>query len=294
MNKIFITLICIQLSALLLFGSKDSNIYFHPVEEVYVDELPEWIMDMDYVHSVSKLPVVFRGAAKNWEAMNWTPESLSARGLTGIEKLMKNSEDPGREFYDLKVAFQVDGEKLITGGRITPCGNFISSARIKEVLKDVHFYEKNPYIDISDRDIQLLKENTHFNLGHFTTDAYIYSIIAGSKGFQMKVFHNHETVLLAEFYGERVVFLAPPHSMSSHNEHELLIKASDDAIERNEIEMDPLSNIQNGTFSALQQVILKPGDILYIPSGWYHRVHYLTPCLGVVQDIKIDRMNFVF
>jgi len=52
--------------------------------------------------------------------------------------------------------------------------------------------------------------------------------------------------------------------------------------------MDQLFKIKNNDYSAFQKVTLKPGDTLYIPSGWYHSIFYLTPCIGVAQYVNIE------
>lgn len=263
------------------------NTFYHPVEEIYADELPESIMDIELIHSVSKLPVVFRGAAKNWEAMNWTPESLEARGLEGIEDVMKSPIDsPKRTNYGLCVNLR---DKRHTYLDINTPGR-TSESQLREILKDVHYYEPNHYKNVVAKDWYLLENNP--NLSIF--GQYTYYIIAGSKGYQMPKFHNHPTVLLAEFYGERMVFLAQPFTERKLRDNELSDEM-DKVIEKaNNEAMDSLFNVNSNDYFPFQQVILKPGDVLYIPSGWSHKIHYLTPCLGTTQFIQLNNMNIEF
>lgn len=278
-NNVFCLISCILLSSISYGNTENHNVHFHPVEEIYVDELPESIMDIKFIHSISKLPVVFRGAAKNWEAMNWTPESLEARGLDGIVDAMNRSPDnPKRIGYELCIDFS--GDKRSTTGR-----NY--NSQLLEILKDVHYYEPNNLKDIVaiNPDIGLKYNYWLDRLGTYT-----YYILAGNKGFQMPHFHNHSTVLLAEFYGERIVFLAEPYTERKLLDNELSNEMNR-VIEEYYNEPDSLSSISHGNYSPFQQVILKPGDILYIPSGWYHKIHYLTPCLGISQFIQINNMN---
>lgn len=291
-KKLFFTTL---LFPVLLFGDfTNYKISFHPVEEIFVEELPEAIMDLKFVHSISKLPVVFRGAAKNWPAMNWTPESLEARGLKGIQKVMENRDNPDRITYSLNVGFS-KGIGFWKGQRITKQMGTVKSdqieatSQIEEILKDVNYYEINLCTDINEKDLKLLTDNPSFDLDYSIENAYEYTILAGKEGFQMEIFHDHETSLLAQFYGERMVFLVPPRSLVNED---ILIYEMDDVIKDVRSKgIDSLSNIQNGNSFGLQQVILKPGDILYIPSGWYHRVHYLTACLGCAQAIHFDNIN---
>lgn len=290
MNKIL--LLALLFTTIVLEGKAldeknyNGNIYFHPVEEIYVDALPKSIMDLEFVHSVSKLPIVFRGAAKNWEAMNWTPESLEEKGLRGLTEAMNNpSAEAERVIYGLEISFW-KGQRTIH----LSAGTRSHIDQLKEIFEDVNYYEKNLYKDVTEKDLKLLEENTDFNFGRYAfIKAYGYYILGGGKGFEMEIFHNHETAILAEFYGERMVFLIQPHSLEKENE---LIQSTNEIInDRHHQTTDPILDIKNTNYSPFQQVILKPGDILYIPSGWYHRVHYLTPCLGTTQAINIDDMN---
>jgi len=229
MNKKIEILLILFISsiALISFGNtSNDNTYFHPVAEIHVDELPESIMDSKYADSICKLPLVFRGAAKYWESMTWTPEFLVERGFKGIEEVMKSSD------------------------------NFRKSSFHSKILeKDMHY------------------QGTSINS--------IYILAGGA--YRMNYFHAHDTAILSEFYGKRMVFLAEPRWKGNMDK---LAQESDRIAEiASTSEQDPLINMTNDDYSGLQQVILNPGDILYIPSGWYHKVHYLTPCIGATQLI---------
>lgn len=288
MIKLIILVLSVFIFSISYGYISNHNTFYCPVEEIYVDELPESIMDMELIHSVSKLPVVFRGAAKNWEAMNWTPESLEKRGLKGIEKDVMQSPlgNPRRTYYGLSVHLLEDTRKIDLD---YDGANYTSQSELMEILKDIHYYEINPKnVGVTDR--VLIRKNLGLyylkELGKYT----LY-ILAGSKGYQMPVFHNHASALLAEFYGERMVFLAQPFTEKKLRDNELSDEM-DRVIKRhyNE-ELDSGLDVNNGDYFPFQQVILKPGDILYIPSGWYHKVHYLTPCIGTTQFIEMNTKN---
>lgn len=289
MKNIAISFLSLIFTLLISYGNIENHTtHFQPVEEVYADQLPESIMDLQFIHSFSKLPIVFRGAAKNWEAMNWTPESLDARGLKGIEDVMKNTPGSTENIaFGQSIHFSKDN-----GERTTRAKSY--NDQITEVLKDVQFYEKNIYKAITEKDMTLLKDNTNFNPRSYRYKGiYAYHIIAGRKGYQMKEFHNHETAILAEFYGEKIVFLAQPDTDTKRLRHEESLISEYDNLSEDSFseDLNPLFKIKSNNYSSFQKVLLKPGDILYIPAGWYHKVHYLTPCIGITQFLYLDKMN---
>lgn len=283
--KTKLTTLMLSLSLFILsissYGNDEEQVYFHPVQEIFVDELPKSIADLEFVHSTSKLPVVFRGAAKNWEAMNWTPEYLKQKGIQGTEQILDKHSNYYR-IYREHITFSKEGARE-------------TYSKLSSLLfEDIHYHEHNIYKDISEKDLTFLEKNSHFVSGF--TDKYEHIIFIGSKGSGLG-FHVHETTLLAEFYGEKIVFLAQPYPKSK-----LPYKQLDDESNRiinamNNQEYDQLfdiNNNQNNDYFSLQQVILKPGDILYIPSGWYHKIYYLTPCIGCAQSIDFDRANILY
>jgi len=266
MNKkigILLNLVIASLSLVSFGNTSNDNIYFHPVAEIHVDELPESIMDLKFIHSVCKIPIVFRGAAKHWESMTWTPESLKKKGLREIEEVMKSSDSSERLGIKLWVTFH---------GNDTSA----SSSQLTEIVKDMHYH-----------DTLIRPENPN------RMNSYELYLLAGSGSFRMDRFHAHGSVLLSEFYGERMVFLAEPGWGDGDKDMIKLVKESNRIAQiASKNPLDPLLDINNGDYSRLQQVILKPGDILYIPGGWSHKVNYLTPCIGATQLVYTKKRSY--
>lgn len=274
---------------ILSFG--DYAINYQPVNEIYVDELPAGILDE--IHASSKLPVVFRGGAKKWEAMNWTPEILEKRGLdyiTGIESKTKNLYIP----YFINFGLGIDFENQQRKSFLTV--SLISRAQGREimgnVLQDTHFLEYT-YQERPDTIARFLAENwpeqsldDHYK---HVGGTYSYEIFAGAKNYKGK-FHGHASVLLVEFYGEKLVFLVQPGTEAIYSAS--LIRERNRIIEEcKHHTMDLLSLYSPNDYAPFQVVILKPGDILHIPSGWIHSVYYLSACIGVSQFIQTDYKN---
>lgn len=261
------------------------NRHYLPVEEIYVDKLPESIMDLQFIHSISKMPIVFRGAAKHWEAMNWTPESLEARGLKGVVDVM-SSQSETKTAYEQHIYFEENtGKRVILSNDRYGLNKNLRNDVIKKLLKDTHYYEINFCKDINEKDRSLLMEDPRINRG---CGRYSYYIFAGRKFCHH--FHEHETALLAEFYGKKLVLLAQPGTKS---ENLIDCNDNDNVLTESALaeESDLLFKNKSKDYAPFQKVILNPGDILYIPAGWKHEVHYLTPCLGITQLLSYDTCN---
>ena len=144
----------------------------------------------------------------------------------------------------------------------------------------------------------LLKENANFDPTSYRSNnaraaLYENTILVAPKGF-IGLFHEHGTALLSEFYGKKMVLLLPPHTnrelVGKFNETvDGIVRAIYKRYKDHDVLFDADSG--NDNYFPFQQVILEPGDLLYIPSGWYHSVYYLTPCIGATQFILFDKMN---
>lgn len=132
MNKIYIkkTLSFFSLLAISslsgLFGSSiedEPSLRTIPIIEIPGDSMPGWekqIIELYHDEEGNPLPVVFRGAAKNWEAATWTPEyfaehfgdiEIQVISQNVLESLEENSED---------IAAIVPEENLICKADETP------------------------------------------------------------------------------------------------------------------------------------------------------------------------------
>lgn len=233
---------------------------FTPVREEFVDELPEGVRNLP---TKSMLPIVYRGAAKNWGAMKWTPKSLNE---------MKFSGSGGRNVYRLNVYIQ-EGKRTFTNKELSDL-----------LEKDTMFRENYLY-------------GAEFNTPKI--EHLMYLLFHGPEGAEQFGWDIHQATLLAQFFGERLVLLIPPDegiptstalnlvecvdkTLKEYMQNGLTIREAIMKMVDNE-ELDEF--VKNGAYSPLQRVILEPGDVLYIPTDWGHRVFYLKDSAGVAQQI---------
>jgi hypothetical protein len=84
---------------------------------------------------------------------------------------------------------------------------------------------------------------------------------------------DYDDNIFAQIWGTKRIFLAPPHhdEFLYPKEANAILFGSPFDPEAPDYERYPLARQAN-----LVEVIVEPGDMLYVPAGWYHQVHALT------------------
>jgi hypothetical protein len=84
---------------------------------------------------------------------------------------------------------------------------------------------------------------------------------------------DYDDNIFAQIWGTKRIFLAPPHhdQFLYPKEANAILFGSPFDPEAPDYERYPLARQAN-----LVEVIVHPGDMLYVPAGWYHQVHALT------------------
>lgn len=89
---------------------------------------------------------------------------------------------------------------------------------------------------------------------------------------------DYDDNIFAQVWGEKRIFLAPPHHddfLYVRQANPMLFGSPFDP-EAPDYERFPLARR-----AALVEVIMAPGEMLYVPAGWYHQVRALTFSLSV-------------
>lgn len=84
---------------------------------------------------------------------------------------------------------------------------------------------------------------------------------------------DYDDNIFAQIWGTKRIFLAPPHhdEFLYPNEANAILFGSPFDPEAPDYEKFPLARQ-----ACLVEVIVNPGDLLYVPAGWYHQVRSLT------------------
>jgi hypothetical protein len=105
---------------------------------------------------------------------------------------------------------------------------------------------------------------------------------------------DYDDNIFAQIWGRKRIFLAPPHHdefLYTTEANPVLFGSPFDP-EAPDFEAYPLARQ-----AAIVEVVVEPGDMLYVPAGWYHQVRALTFSLSsnrwargvplVLQDASI-------
>jgi hypothetical protein len=236
-------------------------------------DLPYDVFVRDYMRQ--NRPVVVRNSTTAWPALRkWTPEYFKTRFG---EKKVQVSYDEAMTFSDF-----IDGVMASTHERPGPyMYRLFIHEHLPEILADLS--PPNPYSFPRRYSSPLMR--THWR----RPDGYLKLLIGGIGG-RFPVMHfdgenAHATV--TEIYGDKE-FLAYPPSDGQY-------LYPNPKIPNKSLISDPL-RIDVDRFplqleATQHRAVLRPGDMMFIPSGWWHTARALTPSISVGMNI-MDGSNW--
>ena len=203
-------------------------------------------------------PVVVRGLAAGWPALRrWTPERLAARyGERPVRVYDASFGDPGRGYMSSvdSMRFADFLQETQHRGRDLRMFLYNLSRQIPELLEDVRL----PAVG--------LRFSRRFVFSFFgcrgSTTPLHYDIDMGD------VLH---TVIRGR---RRVRLFAPAYSAALYR-HPFTVRSYVD-LDAPDLERFPALAAARGC-----ELVLEPGETLYMPSGWWHEFHYLEAGIGV-------------
>jgi Cupin-like domain len=230
-----------------------------------VQNLP--IDDFYHDYFFRNRPVVLQGLTTEWKAMQlWTPEYFASRfGDAEVEVVTGRENDPQHE-YNLnerkKQMTMRDYARMVVEGGET--NDFYLTAQnllmVRPEFQELygHITGLNGYLDES----------------RFKGRVRVWF---GPKGTITRLHHDAAPVLLAQIYGHKQVkLISPMHLRNISSDGGWLCT------------MD-LENLDYDRFPAMRnvdilEVTLGPGDLLFIPLGWWHWVKSLDVSISVSLD----------
>lgn len=206
----------------------------------------------------SRSPLVVEDLAADWPALErWTPERLSARYGTRMVRVYDASfGEPGRDYMDSidTMTFAEFLEQTQCRGRDLRMFLYNLSQKIPELLDDVNLPDVG--LRFSRRFVF-----SFFGCGGSTTPLH-YDIDMGD-------------VLHTVIRGRRRIRLFPPQASVSLYRHPFTVRSYVD-LDKPDFNRFPAMTRAEG-----YEVVLEPGQTLYMPSGWWHEFHYLDAGMGV-------------
>jgi ribosomal protein L16 Arg81 hydroxylase len=200
-------------------------------------------------------PVILTDFTATWSARTWTPESLVERlGAVDIGAALNREADPR---YDMHTADHTEQMRLAEYVR-----------RIRAVGRSNDLYMVANNRNMERPEFQVLFEDVRFDRGYLDARRThgCVALWLGPAGTITPMHHDTCNIMFCQLYGRKHYRLYPPHTT------ELL----EDAISM--YAADPDATPASGR---PREFVLEPGETLFIPIGWWHRVEALDVSVSI-------------
>jgi Cupin-like domain len=237
------------------------------VEVRRAGDLPYADFVRDYV--VPRRPLVIQDAVGAWPAMSrWTPEFFKTRFSQRRVKVSYDESMPFADFIDgvLASSYEQPGPYMY---------RLFLHEELPEVLTDL--VPQNPYAFPGRYTSPLMFEY------YRRPDGYLKLLIGGVGG-RFPIMHydgDDSHAAITEIYGDKEFILYSPDDGPYLYPSPLRANHSivDDPHEQ-DLERFPLL-----AKASQFRTVLKPGDTVYVPAGWWHTARVLTPSISVCQNM---------
>lgn len=241
-----------------------------PIEERAASDLPYEVFLHDYVHA--KRPLIVRNATPAWPAMKtWTPEYFKRRFPS---KMVQVSYDEQMSFSDF-----IDG---VLASSLENPGPYMYRLFLHEHLPEVlpDLSPPNPYAFPRRYASPLMMEYWR------RPDGYLKLLIGGIGG-RFPVMHfdgDNAHATITEIYGDKEFIVYSPddtpymYPSPKRANHSLI-----DDPRQQDLQRFPL--LRKAT---QYRSILGPGDMVFVPCGWWHTARALSPSISVGMNTLDD------
>jgi hypothetical protein len=216
-------------------------------------------------------PVVMTGAMDNWPAMTkWTADELKRRfGDRTVSVQANRNSDPNFEINSAKLRSEMTFGEFVditeTAGEtnnyyITANNSGKNKDALKELWDDIVLFP------------EYLRDDDPSNRGFFWF---------GPKGTVTPLHHDLTNNFMAQVRGRKLVRLIAPYELPNlYNTRHCY-----SAVDLDKIDFEKFPLFKNVT---VIDVVIGPGDLLFLPIGWWHYVR------GLDISITMTFTNFVF
>jgi len=211
-------------------------------------------------------PVVFKQAYKHWQAANWTPETLlQTVGEAEVEVQFGRESNPRFELDSVKHKKQMpfsDYHKLV-----------METASSNDFYMTANNAAKN-----AQAMAPLYQDMGNFADGYF--DESLHSsrsfIWFGPKGNYTPLHHDETNNMFLQIYGRKKYYMIPPLQTPYLYNDTAVFSPLDFR--------DPDFNRYPLAANVTPiEVMLEPGDTLFIPVGWWHQVQSLDVSISITM-----------
>jgi len=222
-------------------------------------------------------PVILNGLMEDWPALGrWNPQHLKTEyGDHLVEVMIGRSQDPryeiNRRSHKREVRFTVYVDMVTSAGEsndfyLVANNGFFGRPEMRPLLEDIRFFDE------------------HLDPAKSSGCVYFWF---GPAGTVTPLHHDEMNIILAQVYGRKQIILISPDQ--THRIYNEIGVYSEVDCENPDYEKHPL-------FREVQrlQVILEPGEALFLPVGWWHHVRALDVSITVTftNFVHLNKFNW--
>ena len=244
-----------------------------PIERVAADQLSYEDFLSRYMHA--NRPVVISGVASDWAAMRtWTPENLKKRF----------GSQPVAVGYERNMPFDAFIDQVLESSPDKP-GPYMYRSFLHEVLPELlpDVMPQNKYAFARRYASPLMPEKWR------RPDGYL-KLLIGGVGSKFPVMHfdgENSHAVITQIYGDKEFVVFPPedgqylYARKAFPNH----SAVDDPVMQDRERWPLLAHAQP------YRVVLKPGDMIFVPARWWHAARALSTSISVCTNM-LDPSNW--
>jgi ribosomal protein L16 Arg81 hydroxylase len=216
-------------------------------------------------------PVVLSGLTRNWPALKlWSPEYFKEFvGEAEVEVMTRRNADPN---------FEVNRDEHRTKVTMAEYVDMIHTCAPNEVYMTAHNRA------LHEPKMRRLFDDFHFFPGILDAsqiDPHLQTLWFGPKGTFTPLHHDAKNILMCQIHGRKRVSLIP--ALEIHLVYNSLVSYSEVDFRAPDMKRFP-----EFSKASVIEVILNPGDTLFLPVYWWHYVESLD------TSITITFSNFAF
>jgi len=199
-------------------------------------------------HWEQNRPLVLRGHADAWPARDWTLDGLSDRFPDAAVEV-EIERDPSRHFEGRWVERPLS--TFIAEVQAGPSNDHYCIARNKNLERAL-----SPLL------LDIVVDPDHFEARHLAGGS---SLWIGPAGTLTPLHYDTTNILFVQLVGQKRFWLVSPDWSG------LLFRLEGFYVRDDLVAVPP---------EAIHEVVLSPGDALFLPVGWFHRVAALSPSVS--------------
>jgi ribosomal protein L16 Arg81 hydroxylase len=216
-------------------------------------------------------PVIFTGLMEDWPALTlWNPEYFKTKyGDMLVEAMAGRNQDP-RPDLNLKahrreIRFADYVDMVTSAGEsndvyLVSNNAFFRRPETQPLLEDIRFFDE------------------HLDPAKSAGNVHLWF---GPAGTVTSLHHDEMNIIMAQVYGrKRITLISPDETHRLYNERSVY----------SEVDCENPDYERHPDFREVQQlqVVLEPGEALFLPVGWWHHVRALD------VSITVTFTNFVY